>query len=180
MTPKMNRPAPDTIRPCPTGRGRLFYNRNKAMPFSDTMTSLPDPHHQPEFYANVPAKRLMAWIVDCGIGLVLTLLVLPFTFFIGLVIFPLLWLMISFAYRVVTLANGSATWGMRFFAIELRRHDGQRFDLQDAFLHTLTYSVSLTLLPVQVLTVIAMLTTPRGQGLTDMLFGTVALNRRAR
>lgn len=150
------------------------------MRYADAMSSLPDPHHQPEFYANVPAKRLMAWFIDSIISFIQTLLVVAFTLFLATPLFLVLWLMISFAYRVVTLANGSATWGMRFMAIELRRHDGQRFDLSDAFMHTLSYSVSLTVVPVQVVSIILMLTTARGQGLTDMLFGTIALNRRAR
>jgi uncharacterized RDD family membrane protein YckC len=80
----------------------------------------------------------------------------------------------------VTLANGSATWGMRLMAIELRRWDGRRFDLEAAFLHTLGYSISIAITPLQVVSVVLMLSSSRGQGLTDHLIGSAALNRPAR
>lgn len=149
--------------------------------FTDApFSNLPDPIRQPEFYADVTPKRFVAWVIDGAIALALTVLAIPFTMFIAAIFFPLFWLLIGFAYRVITLANGSATLGMRFMGIEMRRHDGARFTLQDAFLHTAGYSMSLTAFPVQALSIILMFTTPRGQGLTDMVLGTVALNRRAR
>ena len=104
---------------------------------TETTWHIPDPQFQPEFYADVPTKRLMAWVVDTVLVLVLCLLVLPFTAFTGIFFFPLLFLTLSFAYRVVTIARGSATWGMRLTSIEFRTVQGDRFDLQMAFLHTL-------------------------------------------
>ena len=97
----------------------------------------------------------------------------------GLFFFPLLILAVGFVYRTLTLAGGSATWGMRLFAIEFRTMHGERFDLGTAFAHTLGYSISLTVFPAQAVSMILMLTTPRGQGLTDHVLGTVAMNRRA-
>ena len=93
------------------------------------MSALPDPQLRPEFYRDVPMKRLLAWMVDAAITLLACLAALPFTAFTGLFFFPLLFLTVGFAYRTVTIANGSATWGMRLFAVELRRADGSRFDL---------------------------------------------------
>ena len=106
---------------------------------------LPDPESQPEFYADVPAKRLVAFVVDTLVILALSLLVVPFTAFTGLFFFPVLMAVIGFAYRVVTLAQGSATWGMRLVAIEFRARDGGRFDLGLAFAHTLGLTVSFAL-----------------------------------
>ena len=143
------------------------------------MFHLPDPDAQAHFYEAVPVKRLLAWVVDTVLILLACVAVLPFTAFTGIFFFPLLILTISFAYRVVTIAAGSATWGMRLFAIELRTAQGERFDLGTAFAHTLGYSISVAIPVLQVISVVLMLTTARGQGLTDHVLGTVALNRRA-
>lgn len=142
--------------------------------------ALPDPTLQAEFYADVPLKRLLAWLVDTALILALCLLILPFTAFAALLFFPLFYLMVGFVYRTVTLAHGSATWGMRLVAIEMRRADGTRFDIGMAVLHTLGYSVSIGFVVPQLISAILMLMTPRAQGLSDLLLGTVALNRAAR
>ena len=141
--------------------------------------ALPDPDTQPEFYADVPAKRLVAFVVDTLVIIVLSLLVVPFTAFTGLFFFPVLMAVIGFAYRVVTIARGSATWGMRLVAIEFRAADGRRFDLGLAFAHTLGLTISFALPLLQVASIVLMLTRPRGEGLSDLVLGTVALNRRA-
>ncbi|MDG1127622.1 hypothetical protein A8B83_18425 [Rhodobacteraceae bacterium EhC02] len=140
---------------------------------------LPDPVIQPEFYADVPMKRLLAWLVDTILIALICLLILPFTAFTGLFFFPLLMLMVGFAYRVITIANRSATWGMRLMAIEFRTAQGERFGLGLATLHTLGTSFSFALPVLQVISVVLMMTTARGQGLTDHLLGSVALNRAA-
>lgn len=141
--------------------------------------ALPDPDTQPEFYADVAAKRLVAFVVDTVVIIVLSLLVVPFTAFTGLFFFPVLMAVIGFAYRVVTIARGSATWGMRLVAIEFRAADGRRFDLGLAFAHTLGLAISFALPLLQVISIVLMLTRPRGEGLSDLVLGTVALNRRA-
>ena len=140
---------------------------------------LPDPVIQPEFYADVPMKRLLAWLVDTILIALICLLILPFTAFTGLFFFPLLMLMVGFAYRVITIANRSATWGMRLMAIEFRTSQGERFGLGLATVHTLGTSFSFALPVLQVISVVLMMTTARGQGLTDHLLGSVALNRAA-
>jgi uncharacterized RDD family membrane protein YckC len=146
---------------------------------SDVTWHLPDPDLQPEFYADVAAKRLVAFIVDTLVILVLSLLVVPFTAFTGLFFFPVLMAVVGFAYRVVTIARGSATWGMGLMAIEFRASDGRRFDLSLAVAHTLGLTVSFALPVLQVISIVLMLTGPRGQGLSDHVLGSVAVNRRA-
>ncbi|MBU3261306.1 RDD family protein [Roseovarius sp. PS-C2] len=140
---------------------------------------LPDPVTQPEFYSDVPAKRLLAWVVDTVLIVLICLLIVPFTAFTGLFFFPFLMLIVGFAYRVVTIARGSATWGMRLVSLEFRKLDGQRFDLSMALLHTLGLTISFGFPILQVISIVLMLTTERGQGLSDHVLGTVALNRRA-
>ncbi|MFP4273509.1 MAG: RDD family protein [Paracoccaceae bacterium] len=146
---------------------------------SNTHAHHPDPHYQPEFYADIPAKRLMAWVVDMILVLLLSVLALPFTAFIGVFFFPFLVFAVGFAYRTVTLARGSATWGMRLMSMEIRDVTGHRLDLQTAALHTLGFTVSFAVFPLQIVSIVLMLTTAYRQGLTDHLLGTVALNRRA-
>lgn len=141
------------------------------------MTALPDPIHDADFYRNVPAKRLFAWVVDMALIVALTLLAIPLTAFVGLFFLPALWLAISFLYRWATLAGGSATWGMRLAAIEIRDRDGARLDGTTAFLHTLIYSVAMATFLVQLVSVVLILASERGQSLGDHLLGTVAINR---
>ena len=142
--------------------------------------TLPDPDHQAEFYADVPTKRALAWCVDAILIAVVTVIVVPFTFFLGMFFLPVLYMSISFLYRTIGLTRHSATPGMRLMAIEFRDRAGAKFDLGTAFLHTLGYTLTIgTLLP-QLLSIGLMLTTARGQGLTDMALGTVAINKPAR
>lgn len=146
---------------------------------TDYSWHIPDPATQPEFYADIPLKRLIAWGIDTVVVVLICLVILPFTAFTALFFLPVLFFTVGFAYRVVTLARGSATWGMRFTAIEFRRFDGQPFDLGTAFLHTSGYTLSMVAFVFQVVSIVLMLTGARAQGLTDHILGTVAINRRA-
>ena len=142
--------------------------------------ALPDPDTQSEFYEDVTFKRLLAWLIDTALIFVLCVLVLPFTAFTGILFFGALLFIFGFAYRVVTIATGSATWGMRLMSIELRQSDGSRFELGSAFLHTLGFTVSVMFPILQIISVVLMITTARKQGLTDHVMGSVAINRAAR
>jgi len=132
------------------------------------MTHLPDPITQSGFYDSVPVKRLLAWVI------------LPFTGFLGLFIFPVFWLVVGFAYRVITIANGSATWGMRLASIELRNSAGARLDLTEAALHTFGYTISIGTFFIQAVSIVLMCASARGQSLTDHVLGTVMLNKQAK
>jgi uncharacterized RDD family membrane protein YckC len=139
---------------------------------------LPDPERHAAFYADVPAKRLLAWLVDSVLVLGLTLVAVLFTAFIGLFFLPFLWLALSFAYRSVTIARDSATWGMRFAGIELRNFRGERLSAVEAVMHTGLHLACMSFLLPQLASIVAMLITPRGQGLPDLALATTALNRR--
>ncbi|MFZ7090633.1 RDD family protein [Primorskyibacter sp. 2E233] len=147
--------------------------------YSDTYTHLPDPQRQYAFYEGVTVKRGLAWVIDFIIVAAMMVPILIFTVFVAAFFLPLLFAIVSFIYRVLTIGSGSATWGMRMMAIEFRNAQGHRFDLSQAFLHTLGYTISLSVFPLQIISVVMMFMTERGQGLTDMVMGTVALNRRA-
>lgn len=140
---------------------------------------LADPLTQPQFYRDVAAKRFLAWIIDTIVIALFSLLIVPFTAFVALFFFFALMAVVSFVYRVITLTTGSATWGMRLMAIEIRNASGARLDLGQAFLHTLGYTISWAVAPLQLISIVLMATSNRGQGLTDMVIGTAALNRKA-
>ncbi len=146
---------------------------------TDYTWHIPDPHTQPEFYADIPMKRLMAFLVDTVVILVLCVLILPFTAFTGIFFFPFLMLLVGFFYRVATISKWSATPGMLLVAIEFRTLSGERFDAQMAVMHTGIFSAALVFLPAQFVSAVLMLSSARAQGLTDHMLGTVALNRRA-
>lgn len=148
------------------------------MPLS--RSRLPDPDRHAEFYADVPMKRALAWVIDTVLIAVITLFIVPFTAFTALFFLPMLFLTVSFVYRSLSLASRSATPGMRLLAIEFLDHRGQRFDLTTAVLHTLGYTVSISMVLPQIVSALLMLTGARGQGLTDHALGTVAINRAAR
>ncbi len=137
----------------------------------------PDPIRAPQFYSSVPTKRLLAWIIDTCITVVISALVVPFTAFTAIFFFPFLVLLVGFGYRSLTIGASSATWGMRIMSIELRDARGERFDFSQALVHTLGYSLSMAFFLVQVVSIIMMLGSARGQSLTDMALGSVMINR---
>ncbi|MDT8327595.1 MAG: RDD family protein [Roseovarius sp.] len=146
---------------------------------SDMRWHLPDPATQPEFYADVPTKRLVAFVVDTVVIIAICLVILLLSAFTAVFFFPLLMVVVGFAYRVITIARASATWGMRLTAIEFRTASGERFDLGMAFAHTFGLTISFLLPLLQVISIVLMLTSARAQGLSDHVLGTVAINRRA-
>lgn len=143
------------------------------------MTHLPDPDTQPEFYQSVAIKRFFAWLFDIAFISLLCTVAIVLTFGMGLFILALIYAVVSFIYRVVTIANGSATLGMRFMGIELRDAFGARMDTGKAVAHTAGYFVSMAVPVLQIISVIMMMTSARCQGLTDAFLGTVMINRRA-
>jgi uncharacterized RDD family membrane protein YckC len=147
------------------------------MPFAPASGLQPDPIRHAEFYDGVALKRGLAWIIDTILVLALAAIVVVLSALTALFILPLVWLTLSFLYRWVTMTGDSATWGMRMMGIRFLTRDGARFDAATAFLHTLGYSVSVAFVLPQIISVGLMLISPRAQGLTDHLLGTVAINR---
>ena len=147
------------------------------------MAGLPDPERDPQFYDGVTTRRFVAWCVDLLIvllvGVPLATLFGLMTLFVGFSIFPLIVAGVGFAYRVLTIAGGSATWGMRFTGIELRRGDGSRLDFPYALAHTVLYAVCVGFFPLQLVSCATILGSRYRQSLGDMLLGTTAINRPA-
>ncbi|MCK0166465.1 RDD family protein [Jannaschia sp. S6380] len=141
------------------------------------VAGLPDPDRDARFYDGVVAKRGLAWLVDLAIITGLTILAGIATLTVGFFLWPLFFVAIGALYRVTTLANGSSTWGMRLLGIELRGHDGERFDIGQSILHVAGYYASMTFVLPVLVSIGAMLTTRRRQGLTDLVMGSAAINR---
>ncbi len=145
--------------------------------YSEPMSHLPDPERQAAFYDGVTVKRGLAWVVDTVLIAVITLPISVFSI-VGLFILPLMFLIIGFLYRWMFIAGGSSTPGMRLMSIEFRNALGMRLDGGEAFLHTLGYTLISTTVILQLASIVLMFVSERGQGLHDMVLGTVALNRR--
>jgi uncharacterized RDD family membrane protein YckC len=140
---------------------------------------LPDPATKPQFYEGILIKRALAWVVDIVLIALLCILILPFTAFLGLFIFPVMMLVVGFVYRWFTIAGKSSTWGMRMMGIELRDADGLRLQSGTALAHTFGYTVSVAIAPLQLVSILLMVVSNRKQGLIDHILGTTALNRPA-
>lgn len=140
---------------------------------------LPDPDSQAEFYQDVTLKRLVAWLVDVVVIVSICIVIGLLTLGVGFFLWGLVYLAVGFVYRVTTLTRQSATLGMRLMAIELRSHRGERFDRATSAMHTLGYYLSMSTVALQIVSIVMMFTTARGQGLGDMFLGTAAVNRAA-
>lgn len=151
--------------------------------FVGALPGLPDPERDPQFYEGVQGRRLTAWVIDAAlvlaVGVPVAIIFGLATLGLGFALFPLLVMAVGFVYRTLTIAAGSATWGMRLMGIELRRHDGSRLDFVTAALHTAIYTFAFGVMVAQALSIVAMLATRYGQGLPDILLRTAMINRPA-
>jgi uncharacterized RDD family membrane protein YckC len=143
-------------------------------------TALPDPEFHAELYADVPAKRLIAWIIDSIVTVALTALIVLLSAFTALFILPLAFLTVAFLYRTVTIARDGATPGMRMMAISLRNASGASPTPVEAALHTTVFLAASAMVLPQILSIAMILMTPHRQSLGDMLLGTAMINRAAR
>ena len=138
---------------------------------------IPYPHSHPEFYESVTTKRFFGWLIDSAIVLAILIITSPFKFFVSLFLFPFFYAAIDFIYRTATLSIGSATFGMRIMAIELRHESSHRLDFITSVFHTIGLYVSYAFVLVQLLSIGMMVMCEDRKSLTDMVIGTVMVNR---
>ena len=148
------------------------------------LAGLPDPDLDRRFYAGVPLRRLVAWLIDVAIilliGVPLAVLFGLLTLGFGFALFGFIIAAVGFLYRTALLAGpASATLGMRFTGIEFRRGNGERFDFTTALLHTAIYAVCIGTFVLQALSCLTILGTRYRQSLADIILGTTAINRPA-
>ena len=154
-----------------------------ATSLSGPMPGLPDPDVDAQFYEGVPMRRFAAWVVDAALVLLMGVpLAVAFgllTIGFGFALFPVIVGGVGLLYRVLTVASGSATWGMRFTGLEFRRHDGTRFDLLFSVLHAAITAVCFGVFVLQIVSCGTIVWTRYRQSLADIILGTTAINRPA-
>lgn len=138
---------------------------------------LPDPIADRQFYDGVPTRRLVAWLFDTIIIGAISIAISLFTLGLLFFVFPLVFMLASFFYRWLTIAARSSTPGMRLTGIEFRDRQGEKFSSGQAAGHTLLYHLTLITGLAQLISIILMLLTAKGQGLPDLLLGSTAINR---
>ncbi len=140
-------------------------------------STLPDPDRQSVFYDGIPAKRLLAWVVDVVLIFAAMIVVGLLTLTLAWWLWPLFWVAVSFLYRSLTIGTGSATLGMRLMNIELRNALGQRLNGSEAMVHTGLYLVCASFFLPQILSIASIALGQRHQSVPDLLLGTAAINR---
>jgi uncharacterized RDD family membrane protein YckC len=142
---------------------------------------LPHPVHNARFYAGVPVRRAVAFLIDTVativLGVAAALVIGLATLGAGFLVFAPVMGATGFVYRVLSLARWSATPGMLAAGIQFRRRDGRVFDLPHAFLHTTLFAFCMMTGALQVVSAGLMAVTPTGRGLPDMALGSVAIHR---
>lgn len=141
--------------------------------------SLPHPHDDPSFWEHVVQKRLLAWLVDLAVTLVVVLALVVFSAGLALFFLPILWSVVAVSYRWVMLGRYGATLGMLLVALRLRHLDGRRPESDLCLWHAGLHAVSMVFVLPQVISVAMILMTPWRQGLNDWLLGTTMINTPA-
>ena len=141
------------------------------------LSGLPDPQIDRQFYQGVPFKRLLAWVIDFIIIMLLAAALVLVSFGVGAFIFPLFLFVANIGYRIFTLSRNSATLGMIIAGIEIRNSLGNKLSPAEAAWHTVLYTVVTLMFFVLIISMVMMLINVRGQGLHDYFLGTTAINR---
>lgn len=146
--------------------------------------SLPDPDRDPQFYQDVPMRRFIAFLIDSVIITILMGLVLVVSMIVGILTFGIGWLMgmaffvaTGFLYRLLLMANNSATLGMSAMGIEIRDRSGEPLEMPTAVVHTVGFYITLLFPALMVGGWLIMLMSPHKRLLHDWLPGTAAINR---
>jgi uncharacterized RDD family membrane protein YckC len=145
-------------------------------------SALYDPDKRPELFDAVLSKRVVAFIVDCIIVVLLMIPAALVVFIVGIITLGIGWILYSALFAIVALGYvaltlggpKSATIGMRMTDIELRTWNGGACFPLLAILHALIFWFSVGLLTPLILLV--GLFTRRRQLLHDLLLGTLVLN----
>lgn len=143
---------------------------------SDFGASLPEAR-----LGGVRTRRILAFVVDYAIVVVLVIVAAVAVFFLGILtlglgwlLYPVLGLVVALTYVALTMGGErQATLGMDLMSIRVERDDGQPIDWITAIVHTCIFwaaHVSLTLL----LLVVSLLS-ERKKLVQDILLGTVVV-----
>lgn len=143
--------------------------------------ALPDPDRDGQFYEGVPLRRLVAFVVDFVIILLLTVVAM---FVVALATLglgtPFIFVILTctgFLYRWLMLKQRSATVGMMVTGIEIRNVKGEKLEQSEAFLHTLGFFVTFFFTPLLIIGWFLMFGDPHRRTMHDMVLGSAAINR---
>ncbi|MCB8837519.1 RDD family protein [Aurantimonas sp. VKM B-3413] len=136
---------------------------------------------QPRLYSGVRTRRMVSFLIDYTIVLLLMIPAAIVVFFLGILSFGLGWSLYAILFPVVAIpyvgftmgGSHQATPGMRFANVRVARLDGERVDPAIAVLHGVIFWAANAVLTPFVLLVA--LFTPRKQLLQDLLLGTVVV-----
>ncbi|MFV2001368.1 MAG: RDD family protein [Paracoccaceae bacterium] len=146
---------------------------------TDTQTGFPNPRTHSTLYDQIPKRRLFAFVIDSIIIVVLSLILIPFTAFSAIFFFSFFSLVVGVVYRTLTLAQKSATPGMRIMKIEFRTHLGERLSFNNALVTTLLFTASLWMVMPLLISAVMIVVSQRARGLSDLVMGTAVINRAA-
>lgn len=135
-------------------------------------------------YDGVRTRRVLAFVADYSLVLLLSIPAAIVVFFLGIVTLGLGWMLYGILLPLIAVVyigstmggRAQATPGMRLAGIRLERLDGGRVDPMLAILHGVVFWASNAVLTPFVLLVA--LFTPRKQLLQDLLLGTVVVRDR--
>lgn len=138
----------------------------------------------PRLYRGVRTRRVVSFLLDYAIVLLLCAPVAVMIFVVGLVTFGLGWSLyavtlpaVAVVYLAFTMGGGAqATPGMRMAGVRVEKLDGTPVDPALAVLHGVLFWASVSFLTPLVLLVA--LFTARKQLLQDVLLGTVVVRSR--
>ena len=147
---------------------------------------VPDPRTDPQFYDGVPLRRLIAFLLDTLVIMILWFVVL----FLGLMVsaltaglaIPVMIVILTFTgliYRWIMLWQRSATLGMMAVGVEVRDAQGEKCSPGIAFLHSIAFLVTLYFLPLAIIGWILMASSPHRRTMHDLMLGAVVINRPA-
>lgn len=145
-----------------------------------------DAVRQQEYFSGVLSRRVMAFIIDFAIIVVLTIVACVVLLVLGIFTFGLTWLLIGTAFPLVALSYNaytlsrpqSATIGMRFVDLQMRTWYGAPMYAMLAAFHAILFYVSVTFLTPFVLLIAPF--NARKRCLHDFFAGTVVINTDTR
>lgn len=132
-------------------------------------------------YEGVRTRRILAFLVDYALVIVLVAIAVPVVAFLGILTFGIGWLLyavlgplVALSYIAVTVGGPrQATLGMHMFGIKLVRYDGQPLDWMTGIVHAvLFWAANVILTPFIVL---VGLFTRHKRLLHDLALGTVVV-----
>lgn len=142
-----------------------------------------DPRTRPALFDNILTLRMMAFIYDLVVIFVLSLMLAFILLIAGVFTLGLTWLLLGLALPLTALAYNAytiggpeaATYGMRYFNLELRLWNGERLEPLWAAFHAISFYISVSLLTPLVL--LFPLFNARKRCLHDYVLGSVMIKK---